>query len=81
MILPTKHLKPERALLSIGSYILSHLHEPATVSRLWDEIRSRPDYQSETAPINYEWFVLAMDLLFMIDAVKFERGLVRKASS
>jgi hypothetical protein len=82
MILPTKHLRPERALLTVGADLLRSLREPMTVSRLWDEIRtSRSDGARPFAPINYDWFVLALDLLYMAGAVEFERGLVRKASS
>ncbi len=81
MILPTKHIRPDRALLSVGSYLLGFLREPMTVSRLWDEIRSRRGFPSEPAPINYDWFVLALDLLFMVGAVEFERGLIRKTKS
>lgn len=80
MILPTKHIRPDRALLAVGSDVLGCLREPMTVSRLWDEIRTRRGDRAEAAPINYDWFVLALDLLFMIGAVDFERGLVRKAA-
>ncbi|GHO94589.1 hypothetical protein KSF_046370 [Reticulibacter mediterranei] len=37
MILPTKRLGPERAMLTVGAEILSLLTEPKTVSRLWHE--------------------------------------------
>lgn len=78
MILPTKHIRPDRALLSIGGDLLACLREPLTVSRLWDDIRSKRGTVPDLAPINYDWFVLALDLLFMVGAVEFERGLVRK---
>lgn len=81
MILPTKHLRPERALISVGADLLRSLHEPKTVSRLWDDIRSNPDdHAGQFAPINYDWFVLALDLLYLVGAVEFDRGLVRKAA-
>lgn len=80
MILPTKHLRPDRALLSVGGELLGHLQEPMTVSRLWDRIRSDHSTSAESAPINYDWFVLALDLLFMVGAVEIERGLVRKVT-
>ena len=41
MILPTKHIRPERALLTIGAEVLGCLREPMTVSRVWDELRKR----------------------------------------
>jgi hypothetical protein len=80
MILPTKHIRPDRALLAVGGELLGHLREPITVSRLWDELRDRRGRASGQAPINYDWFVLALDLLYMVGAIEFDRGLVRKAA-
>jgi len=80
MILPTKHIRPDRALLSVGGDLLACLREPLTVSRLWDETRAARGASADAAPINYDWFVLALDLLFMVGAVEFDRGLVRKVA-
>lgn len=79
MILPTKHIRPDRALLAVGADLLGCLREPMTVSRLWDEIRTSRSGRAVSAPINYDWFVLALDLLFLLKAVQFERGLVQRA--
>lgn len=81
MILPTKHIRPERALLTIGAEILAALRGPMTVSRVWDEVRRRRGEVAEPAPIAYDWFVLALDLLFAMKAVEFEGGLLRKGPS
>ncbi|SNT31899.1 ABC-three component system middle component 6 [Sphingopyxis indica] len=81
MILPTKHIRPDRALLAVGADVLGCLREPMTVSRLWDEIRSARADRTVSAPISYDWFVLALDLLFMVKAVQFDRGLLQKAGS
>lgn len=78
MILPTKHIRPERALLTIGSEILAVLRGPMTVSRVWDEVRRRRGEAAVHAPITYDWFVLALDLLFAVKAVELENGLLRK---
>ncbi len=80
MILPTKRLNPDRALLSVGGEVLHLLREPKTVSRLWDEIKKARNAQPEKAPLTYDWFVLALDLLCILKAVEIERGRVRKAS-
>lgn len=80
MILPTKHIRPDRALLAVGGDLLDSLREPMTVSRLWDDVRSKRGEPGEPAPINYDWFVLALDLLFMIGAIELNRGLLRKTS-
>jgi hypothetical protein len=80
MILPTKHIRPDRALLTVGANLLGCLEEPMTVSRLWDEIRTRRGGAVEPAPINYDWFILTLDLLYMVEAIEFERGLIRRSA-
>lgn len=78
MILPTKHIRPDRALLAVGGELLGSLREPMTVSRLWDHTRSKRGHPGGPSPISYDWFVLALDLLFMIGPVELERGVLRK---
>ena len=75
MILPTKHLSAERALLTVGSELLAHLRHPRTVSALWDMSRINSKH------ISYDWFVLSLDFLFMIGAVRLDGGVVAKAEA
>jgi hypothetical protein len=79
MILPTKHVRPDRALIGVGAEVLEILKRPMTMSKLWDEIRGRRTLLAPNAPVDYEWFVLSLDLLYMIGAVELDRGLVRRA--
>ena len=79
MILPAKHLSAERALLSVGGHLLEQLDVPQTVSSLWDSVRARRDTEDPRAPVSYDWFILALDLLFMMGAVTVNRGVVRKS--
>ena len=51
-----------------------------TVSRAWDEVRLQRGEAVGSAPINYDWFILALDLLFIVEAVRFENGVLRKGS-
>lgn len=76
MILPTKHVRPDRALIGLGGELLNLLREPMTVSRLWNELRARRSVGSPNAPIDYDWFVLALDFLFMVGAVYIKRGVL-----
>jgi len=78
MILPTKHIRPERALIGVGAEVLGILKRPMTMSRLWDEIRNRRSLHAPNAPIDYQWFILSLDFLYMTGALDFQRGLVRK---
>jgi len=79
MILPTKHLSSDRALLTVGARLLGTLDEPRTVSALWDKIRKRRDFRIGHGPISYEWFILALDLLFATNAITLDDGLIRKS--
>ncbi len=76
MILPTKHLSQERALLTTGAKLLSHLTHPKTVSSLWEDVKG-----SSNPLIRYERFVLALDLLYLIGAIELKKGLLFKISS
>ena len=77
MILPSKHLHQERALLTVGAQILQRLGRPKTVSALWEELRrldrSGAKVQSQ---LTYDWFILALDLLYAVGAIEFNSGLV-----
>lgn len=77
MILPTKGLAVDRALLSVGGEVLRRLDRPTTVSKLWDQIRRRQSSLLESVP--YDWFVLSLDLLFIVGAVELEDGRLRRA--
>lgn len=78
MILPTKRITAERSLLGIGGRVLQLLDEPRTVSRLWDEFKKHEQSTDSASRITYDWFVLALDLLFMLGAVSLEKGLLRR---
>ncbi len=81
MILPTKHIRPDRSLFGVGAQLLEILDRPMTASKLWDEFRTRHSASGTHAPISYRWFVLALDLLFIIGALDVNRGLLVKASA
>lgn len=77
MILPTKNISPDRALLTLAGRVFDRLNEPRTVSGVWDEIRS----QQKSRAVAYEWFILAVDLLYLMQLVQFdEDGLLRRSS-
>jgi hypothetical protein len=77
MILPTKGVALDRALLSIGAEILRRLDRPKTVSRLWELMRDRGS--SLSGGIAYEWFSLSLDMLYMFGAVDLDDGRVRRS--
>ena len=81
MILPSKHLSQDRALLTVGAVVLRHLSAPVTVSACWEQLSHSSREQTALSTLRYDAFVLALDLLFLIGAVELREGLlVRRAS-
>lgn len=79
MILPSKHLPQDRALLTIGAHVLTFLAHPKTVSALWEDL-NRHDTGLVATPqrITYDWFLLALDLLYALGSIELESGLVAR---
>jgi len=75
VILPTKGVSADTALLSIGADVLRELAEAKTVSRLWSDLRAE---KAESLQITFDWFVLALDLLYMLGVVEYVAGQVRR---
>lgn len=63
--------------MSLGADILRELTEAKTVSRLWEDFR----YARAAADVTFDWFILSLDLLFLIGAVEFDRGRVRRMNA
>lgn len=79
MILPGKHLKPDRALLSIGGDILAVMGAEATVSSLWDDVRALRAERESASPLPFDWFLLALSLLFAIRAIDLDGEILTRA--
>lgn len=75
MILPTKHISQDEALIGVGATVLAELAVPMTVSGLWERLRSEPNVG------NFERFVLASNLLYLMGAIDMKDGLVMRTGS
>lgn len=80
MILPSKHLPQNRALLTVGATILQHLSRPITVSALWEQMHRAPK-DHKALPLRYDRFVLALDLLFLVGAIDLCDGLLVRGAA
>lgn len=81
MILPSKHLSQERALLTVGGVILKQLSLPLTVSALWELITADDASQTSARRLRFDGFILALDLLFLMDAIEYREGLIIRRAS
>ena len=80
MILPTKHLAQDRALLTVGARILPCLAKPITLSALWEKLSNAPGSRITTGSLRYDSFVLALDLLFLVGAIQLQDGLLARTT-
>lgn len=72
MILPTKHIKLSSTFLCVGAILLEQLESDRTVTSLWMAARLLPEVAT------FKRFTLGLDFLFMIGAVEFKDGLLRR---
>lgn len=79
MILPTKHIPENRCILGVGGRLLVLLEREQTVSGLWESFKRADVAPGSTPSVPFDWFVLALDFLYAVGAVEWNRGLIRKA--
>jgi hypothetical protein len=74
MIIPDKHCKLSNSLIGVGAIMLKNLEKDNTVSSLWYKVRTQPEIS------NFERFTLTLDFLFIIGAIEFNEGLLRRTN-
>lgn len=77
MLMPTKHIKTENALLGVGAEVLGLLERDKTVSTLFRDLQ-KWRRENELSTIHFDWFLLALDFLYSVGAVRFESGVLKK---
>ncbi|WP_371606285.1 ABC-three component system middle component 6 [Streptomyces sp. NBC_01213] len=80
MLLPTKGVSSERALMTIGSEILEDLRDPMSVSALWERYNTRQNLANRPRRITFDWFSLALAALYAMKVVDVSAdGYIRTA--
>ncbi len=78
MVLPKKHLPTDRSLIYIGGEVLGLLDRPSTITGLWKAYQEQREKYDGLSVITYDWFVLAIDLLYMLGVVHIKDGFIRR---
>jgi len=78
MILPTKRISSSRSLLAVGGEILKLLNRPKSISLLWAEFKEAKGDRLNSCYITYDWFILSLDLLYIIRIIRIESGRISK---
>ena len=82
MILPGKHLKADRALLTVGGEILTVMDKSASVSTVWERVRRLGSKREGASPLPFDWFILALSLLYAMGAIDLRDDmLIRRSPS
>ena len=79
MLMPTKHIKTENALIGVGAEVLGLLERDKTVSALFRDLQNWRR-ENDLTTIYFDWFLLSLDFLYSIDAIRFESGVLKKMS-
>lgn len=72
MILPSKYVQEKESLLGLGAIVLRFLNKDMPLSELWECSKENLD------SINFERFVLVLDLLFVMGLVAVDGQLVKR---
>lgn len=70
MILPNKHITVSQSLWGLAAFLLTFLDAPKTVDELWVKFEKINDTQQFPAKHSFERVVLALDFLYLIEAIE-----------
>lgn len=68
MIIPTKYIKENEALIGVGATLLQYLDDKNNISRLWENVKNIESVGT------YERFVLALDFLYLLGLIDLHRN-------
>ncbi len=74
MIVPTKSIGQDLALLTVGAQIIQQLDQPATVNAAWDRVLAVRESIAAPSALPFWWFALALDLLFAMEIIELHGG-------
>ena len=69
MILPSKHIRVAESIFGLAGFIIAKLEEPATIDELWQVYLKANDTKRFPAYHGFDQFILAIDFLFVMNAV------------
>ncbi|MEU9888464.1 ABC-three component system middle component 6 [Sphaerisporangium sp. NPDC051017] len=77
MIVPTKGVAPQRALLAVGAQVvLATERQPVTISQAWRRLLAWRESNNHHSPLTFSWFALSLDLLYAMGLVELEQDVL-----
>ncbi|MEU7551697.1 ABC-three component system middle component 6 [Streptomyces sp. NPDC044571] len=74
MLLPSKAIPSDQAMIAVGAQILMQLDRPGSVSAVWQRLIDWRQDKSMPSAIPFWWFALSLDLLYATGAVAIRDG-------
>ncbi|MFE9791322.1 ABC-three component system middle component 6 [Streptomyces goshikiensis] len=74
MLLPSKAIPSDQAMIAVGAQILMQLDRPGSVSAVWQRLIDWRQEKSMPSAIPFWWFALSLDLLYATGAVAIRDG-------
>lgn len=81
MILPTKHLSPQRSIISVSSEVFELIGRHSTVSSIWNNLQEKHKVSLRIGDVPFDWFILALDFLFILGAIEEKKGVIMKVKN
>jgi hypothetical protein len=78
MILPTKNVPTDQALVTVGAQVLMQLDRPSTISSVWERLCAWRTENSMPSYVPFWWFALALDFLYTIGTIELTDGTLRR---
>ena len=68
MIMPTKFIQEDEALIGVGAILLEKLSSEKSLSDLWENSKNIPNIG------NFERFILTLDMLYILGLITFKNN-------
>ncbi|WP_408997581.1 ABC-three component system middle component 6 [Streptomyces europaeiscabiei] len=81
MLLPSKSIAADQALIAVGAQIMLQLERPGSVSAVWQRLTAWRGNKNMPSAVPFWWFALSLDVLFAAGAVVLQDGELRKADN
>jgi len=74
VILPTKGISTQRALVTIGAQVLETLSSPRTVNSTYERLQQLRLNRGLREPVSFDWFSLSLAMLYTLSVVQLSDG-------
>ncbi len=77
MLLPTKGLSTDRALLTVGAEVIAIMKQyrsnrHMSESEIWESYQMKNSQRTDASLVTFDWFALALTLLFALGIINYD---------